>query len=176
MAAAKRASYAWARHLGATEVSRAELTDAAAEGLAYALELAEDAFERSLDPRRRLRLEPLTLAQLGYEYGVPEATIRRRILLARRQLFGRLSDGAIYKRLQRQRGRTPRPCAHAGCTALISVAAPRQTRYCPSHASGKERVRRHRQRRHDAAQGLHANTAKRKDKRLQPRAGVSGQA
>jgi hypothetical protein len=175
MAAAKRHSYAWARHLDASRVASTELSAAAAEGLAYALELAEDAYERSRDPRRWLQLEPLTLAQLAREHGVPGATIGRRIQLARRQLFGALSDAAIYKRLQRQRARAPRSCAQPGCTATIPVAAPGQTRYCRLHAAGKERVRRHRRFRRAAAQEPPANAATGNGVRIQPGVGVTDQ-
>src|SRR5947209_4344671 len=105
------ASYAWARHLEATGVTLSSLSPAAANGLAYALELADDAHQRSRDPHRWTQFAPLTIDQLAAEEGLATAAIGRRIALARRQLFGSLSDAAIYKRLQRQRRRSERPCA-----------------------------------------------------------------
>jgi len=140
----KRRSHSWALHLEATEVELETLSPAALEGYRYACELAEDALERSRDPRRHEQLEPLTLEQLAMEEGLEAAQLARLIALARRRLFGDLSDAAIYKRLQRQRGRKPRRCVHAGCTTMIPVSAPANKTYCDEHASGAARVRRHR--------------------------------
>jgi hypothetical protein len=139
------ASYFWARHLEVTPVALEDLSPAAREGFEYALELAEDAYQRSRDPRRGFQLEPLTLERLAIEYDLPAAVIARRITLARRQLFGNLSDAAIYRRLQRQRGRKQRACAQAGCTTTIPITRSAHAQYCQEHASGKERTRRHRQ-------------------------------
>lgn len=138
-------SYNWALHLEATDVQLAELSEAAREGYDYACELAEDAFERSRDPRRSEQLEPLTVEQLATEIGLEPAELESLLALARRRLFGDLTDTAIYKRLQRQHGRKPRRCAEPGCTITIPVTAPANKRYCDLHASGAERVRRHRE-------------------------------
>ena len=141
----KARSYNWALHLEATDVQLDDLSEAALEGYEYAAELAEDAFERSRDPRRHEQQDPLTLTQLAMEEGLEPAQVARLIALARRQLFGTLTDAAIYKRLQRQRNRKARCCADAGCTTRIPVTAPANKTYCDLHASGAERVRRHRQ-------------------------------
>lgn len=146
MVARKPRSYAWALHLEASPVDADRLPPTAAEGLDYATELAEDALERSKDPRRWIQLEPLTVEQLAQEYGLPSAIISQRIALARRRLFGELTDAAIYKRLQRQAGRVARPCEEDGCTRTIPVAARSDKRYCTLHGSGKERVKRCRRR------------------------------
>lgn len=146
MVARNPCSYAWALHLEASSEDADRLSPAAAEGLDYATELAKDALERSKDPRRWIQLEPLTIEQLADEYEVPPAFIAQRIALARHRLFGELTDGAIYKRLQRQAGRIARPCKQDGCTKTIPVTARSDQRYCPLHGSGKERVKRSRRR------------------------------
>jgi len=138
-------SYNWALHLDATNVQLNDLSEAAREGYEYARELAKDALERSRDPRRYRQLEPLTVAQLALWNRLEPVQLARLIALARRRLFGGLSDAAIYKRLQRQRGRKPRRCAHPRCTTRIPITAPANKQYCDLHASGAERVRRHRQ-------------------------------
>lgn len=137
-------SYNWALHLDATDVQAGDLSEAAREGYEYACELAEDALERSRDPRRQEKLVPLTVQQLADEDGREAAEVARLIALARRRLFGDLSDAAIYKRVQRQRGRKPRRCAHLGCATMIPITAPANKKYCDQHATGAERVRRHR--------------------------------
>ena len=138
-------SYNWALHLDATDVQLEDLSDAAYDGYEFARELAEDAFERSRDPRRHEQLAPLTVQQLAEWNDLEPAQLARLIALARRRLFGGLSDAAIYKRLQRQRGRKPRRCAQPDCTTRIPVTAPANKIYCDPHAAGAERVRRHRQ-------------------------------
>ena len=138
-------SYNWTLHLDATDVELDTLSPAALQGYWYAQELAEDALERSRNPRRHEQLEPLTVQQLAHWNDLEPAQLARLIRLARRQLFGSLTDGAIAKRVQRQRGRKPRRCAQAGCTTKISVTAAANKTYCDQHASGAERVRRHRQ-------------------------------
>jgi hypothetical protein len=145
VAGSNHGSYAWARHTHTSKRSLSQLSPAAREGLDYASELADDAYERSRDPQRHHQLEPLTIDQLADEYDLPATLIRSRINLARRQLFGRLTDNAIYRRSQRQRARpTNRPCQHPDCPNTLPDAAPGNSRYCAEHASGKERVRRHR--------------------------------
>jgi len=139
-------SYAWARHLEATDADLDQLTEKALYGYEAALALAEDAYERSRDIRGTRGLEPLTIEELADDYELAPAQLARSIALARRQLFGDLSDAAIYKRLQRQRHRRPRRCAHLGCRQTIPVTAPANKKYCHHHAAGAERVRRHRTR------------------------------
>ena len=138
-------SYNWALHPEATPVQLDDLSKAAWEGYEYAHALAEDALERSRDPRRHEQQPPLTVEQLANEHDLQPAQLARLIALARRQLFGNLTDAAIYKRLQRQQGRKPRRCAQAGCTTSIPVTAPANKQYCDQHATGAERVRRHRE-------------------------------
>lgn len=140
-----RRSYNWALHLDATDVQLQELSEAALEGYEYACELAKDALERSREPRRHEQLGPLTVAQLANWNVLEPAQLARLVALARRQLFGSLSDAAIYKRLQRQRGRNPRRCGQPGCTSKVPVTAPANKKYCYQHATGAQRVRRHRQ-------------------------------
>jgi len=139
-------SYAWALHLDATDVNPDDLTPSARAGLEYAEELAQDAYERSLDPRREQELERLTIEQLATEENLQPTQIARWIQLARHQLFGDLSDGAIYKRLQRQRGRKPRRCGQPGCKETIPVTAPANKHYCDQHRTGKARTWRSRHR------------------------------
>ena len=141
----KGRSYNWALHLDATDVQLDDLSEAARDGYEFACALAEDAFDRSRDPRRHEQLEPLSVEQLAHWNGLEPVQLVRLIALARRRLFDNLSDGAIYKRLQRQHGRKPRRCAQPDCTTKIPVTAPANKRYCDLHATGAERVRRHRQ-------------------------------
>lgn len=154
-----RRSYNWALHLDATDVEIHQLTPAALEGYDYAYELAEDAFDRSRDPRRDQQQDPLTLQQLADEYDVDPAHLARLIALARRQFFGNLTDAAIYKRLQRQQGRKTRRCAAPNCSTTIPVNAPANKKYCDHHATNAERVRRHRQNQ-TRAQAVMATPAK----------------
>jgi hypothetical protein len=139
-------SFAWARHLSATDVDPEELTPEAQLGLEYAQELAEDAHARSLDARLGSQAGVLTIEQLAAEEGIETAEIERFIALARSELFGKLSDAAIYKRLQRQKSRRRRRCKHSGCKAFIAVTAPGQKRYCDQHGTNKARTARHRRR------------------------------
>src|SRR5437588_857747 len=108
-------SYAWALRLEASEIDEDELSETAQEGLEYADELAQNRLERSRDPRRLNRPERLTPEHLAARYQVPVAYINGRIALARRQLFGNLSDAAIAKRVQRQKSRPERRCKHPRC-------------------------------------------------------------
>jgi hypothetical protein len=142
--AGRQRSYAWALHLNASNVDATSIGERAREGLDYAIELAEDALERSRDPRRQQQLEPLTIEQLADEDDLDPAEITHAIALARRRLFGSLSDAAIYKRLQRQRGRTTRQCGEPECTTVIPITAPANKRYCSNHSTGKARTARHR--------------------------------
>jgi hypothetical protein len=146
MGTRKPRSYAWALHLEASREDLDRLPPAAAEGLDYATELAEDALEHSKDPRLRTQQEPLTIHRLADDYGMPAALIARRIALARRLLFGKLTDGAIYKRLQRLPGREARRCKEPACKETITAAARADQRYCALHGSGKARVKRSRRR------------------------------
>jgi hypothetical protein len=137
-------SYAWALHTEASEIDEDELGEAAWEGLGYAEVLAQNRLERSQDPRRLIRPEQLTPAHLAARYQVPVAYINKRIALARRQLFGKLSDAAIAKRAQRQKDRVSRACQHPRCDERILPPEHGNRRYCPAHSSGAARAQRHR--------------------------------
>jgi hypothetical protein len=147
-------SYNWALHLDATNVELTTLSPAALKGYWYACQLAEDALDRSRDPRRHEQQDPLTLQQIAGEEDLEPAQLARLIALARRQLFGTLTDAGIYKRLQRQKNRKPRRCSQPGCTTTIPVTAPANKTYCHQHASGAARVRRHRQHNTASPHGL----------------------
>jgi hypothetical protein len=100
--AKRRVSYAWSGHTEVADRPLSELSAAAEEGLLYARDLAADACERvrrlfaneQLDP-------PATIAELADRAGRSPAEVRRLIARARRELFGSISDAAIYKRKQR---------------------------------------------------------------------------
>jgi hypothetical protein len=143
--AQKPRSYAWARHTDASEVPLSRLSSAAREGWRYALALANDHKRCSGEPPWRRHIPPLTIEEIADDEQVSAATVRSRIARARRSLFGELSDGAIQKRVRRQRARTQRPCAHPRCEEQLPPAAAGNRHYCRHHASGNERVRRHRQ-------------------------------
>lgn len=144
----KPLSYAWARHLEASEVAYEQLTPSAREGFEYALELATDAKQRSLEPRRHEDLAPLTIDEIAADQQLPLATVKARIEQARRQLFGTLTDAAIHKRCQRLRGRPPqRVCAQPDCTEALPPAAAGNRHHCRHHGSNPERARRHRHKR-----------------------------
>jgi hypothetical protein len=111
MAKRRLRRYFWALHFAAGDPELAGLSAEAREGLAYATELAEDARERS-----RLALEhgagpataPLTATELAWRHCLPLVEVRRRIKLARVELFGRdLSDSAISYRLRKRRQHGP---------------------------------------------------------------------
>jgi hypothetical protein len=137
-------SYSWARHVETSEVNLDSLSEAAAAGLEDAQDLADNAYARSTEPRPDMQPPKLTTADIAEVRGISTATVRDRIALARRQLFGTVTDAAIAKRAQRQRKRHRRTCAHPHCAAQISVAAHGNRRYCQSHATGAARARRHR--------------------------------
>ena len=142
-------SYAWALHTGASPIPLSQLSEEAYRGFEYAEQLANDARIRSEgNLRNHTGLAPLTIAELAADDGITAATARRRITAARRQLFGDLSDSAIYKRLSRERQRRTRrrrPCDHPNCDQLLAGNVHANRRYCSKHSAPAERVRRHRQ-------------------------------
>jgi len=148
--ACARSSYAWSLHFEIANVATTQLSDDALAGVAYAEQLAQDAPIRSRMnlPRYTPEFAPITIAELAGQHGVSASTIRRRIARARRELFGEISDAAIYKRLQRAQKRPRRPrrtCAEPGCDAALATGAHGNRRYCDRHGSPAERTRRHRQ-------------------------------
>jgi hypothetical protein len=135
-------SFAWARHIDASEVPLSELSDAEQEGYEWALELADDHKRCSEEPPWRRQLPPLAIEDIADRVGRSPAGVRGQISRARSALFGTLSDAAIEKRAQRLRGRKRRPCAHHGCPEELPAAAAGNRRYCRHHGSGAERVNR----------------------------------
>jgi hypothetical protein len=93
----------------------------ASKGYEYASQLAEDAVTRSRDPRGHEQLEPLTVEQLAADDRLEPAKITRLIAPARRELFGDLSDAAIYKRRDRQHGRKPSRCNQSGAQSSEGI-------------------------------------------------------
>jgi hypothetical protein len=128
-------------------VAPERLPDDAYRGLEYARELARAAKARSRqnivpDPA----FKPLTIATLARRDELSPSTPRRWIDKARRALFGDLTDGAIYKRVQRHRrpqGRF-RHCNEDGCGNLLATDAHGNQNYCNQHRAPAARVRRHR--------------------------------
>lgn len=138
-------SYAWALHTDVADRAPHELSDTAHEGLRYARDLAEAAKDRAHDALRGIKSERLTVAELARRDGRSASGVHRNIALARRELFGEISDNAIYKRLQRKRNRPKfRRCAEPGCSESLPPRSPRHRRYCNLHRTVKARVRRHR--------------------------------
>ncbi|HCG01763.1 MAG TPA: hypothetical protein DEV93_14625 [Chloroflexi bacterium] len=138
-------SFAWARHIDASEVPLSELSDARRQGYEWALELADDHKRCSEEPPWRRQLPPLTIEDIADRVARSPASVRGRISSARRTLFGDLSDPAIEKRAQRMHGRKRRACSHPRCDEQLPAAAASNRRYCRHHGSGAERVNRHRQ-------------------------------
>lgn len=142
-----RVSYAWARHVDVANIGVDALSDNAHDGYQYALLLAEDGYETSRNLPRRLELGPFRIEQIATRERLPAETIEAWIALARQELFADLSDAAIYKRAQRQRGRKPRTCAEQGCNAVIPTIAPANKLYCDRHAAPAARIARSRRQR-----------------------------
>ena len=135
-------SYFWALHTDASEVYDSELSKAAREGLVYATKLAENGRRRARNPRQQPA--KLTPEQLAARYQVPVAHLHKRIALARRQLFGPLTDAAIAKRAQRLKNQRRRRCQHPDCNQRIDAPQHGNRRYCHTHSSGAARAQRHR--------------------------------
>ena len=142
MAPSRSRSYAWALHTDASEVYESELTEAAEEGLVYATQLAENGRRRAQNPRQQPA--KLTPEQLAARYHVPVAYLHKRIALARRQLFGTLTDAAIAKRAQRLKKQRRRRCQHPDCKERIDAPQHGNRRYCHAHSTGAARAQRHR--------------------------------
>jgi hypothetical protein len=139
-------SYAWSGHTDVADKPELELSEPAQEGLGYALELAYQARERVRELLHGLPLSPPpTLEELAVRDGRTTAEIRGLIGRARRELFGAISDSAIYKRRQRLTRRPrSRPCQQPRCSRPLPSGARSNRRYCDLHSSGPERVRRYR--------------------------------
>src|SRR2546425_12793851 len=115
--AQQRRSYAWALLTDAADVPLAALSPRARRGLALAQALAKDARGRSAAKHDWKRHPRLTIAELARQQGLSESSTHRLLAQARHELFGEISDSAIYKRLHRdpdREQRQPRPCREDG--------------------------------------------------------------
>ncbi len=102
--ASRRVSYAWALLSEVSALLESQLSWPAHRGLEYARQLAEDARLRARqNVLREDPFPPLTIADLAQGRGVSAAEVRQQIRQARRELFGTISLGAVYKRRQRAR-------------------------------------------------------------------------
>jgi hypothetical protein len=152
MAKKRPRSYAWAYLTDVANIKRHKLSDAAYEGLRYAMALADAAAARANDALYGMAGERLTIEQLARQDERSPSTIRRNIALARHELFGQISDSGIYKRRARERKRIKfRVCADPGCDEALPPGSASQRRYCHQHATRKARVRRHRRVRSDSS-------------------------
>jgi hypothetical protein len=152
MARSRPVSYAWAL---ATPWP-VDLSETEQAGLEYARELAEDARTRKDQLlHRETSLAPLTIEDIADGNAVPASTVRRRITVARRALYGQLSDGGIYYRLRRERelqARSLRRCRERKCRHELPQNASAARQYCDEHNSPAVRVERHRQKNRAYAQ------------------------
>lgn len=126
--ATKRESFAWAYK------EEARLSDPEARaGLRYACRLAEAAREyRKAALKGEPPPFPLTPADLAFEEDLAEETVRERIALARFELYGNLSDGAIYARKARAkvlREQPERVCKAPDCEEPLPRRATRRREY-----------------------------------------------
>jgi hypothetical protein len=144
--AQKRRSYAWAFHTEVGNVPIDALSVNAQEGLRCARELADDARERSTRALQHQTPTRLTIASIAAEEGFPASSARRWIKQARDELFGQISDSAIYKRKQRQHEKPEaRPCQQPNCDQQLPPNTHANRRYCNHHRTPAQRTRRHRQ-------------------------------
>jgi hypothetical protein len=145
--ASKRSKYGWALAIPATEIRR--LSSPAQLGLYAAQELAQNAEERRLQgllnpPARR------TLTQVACELGSSAVEINNGLKQARLELFGKnLSDSAAYNRINQHRRLGNRTCAHYDCATPLPRYAHASRRYCNTHATPAQRVKRHREKPND---------------------------
>ncbi len=105
------------------------------EGLEYARSLAEDwpAWRAARMHHQRFTLDDRIAAVAERYSGVTPATIRFRIYQARTDLFGKVTDQAIYQALKRDkeiRNRAPEKCHAVGCTNLLPRNRRRTRKYC----------------------------------------------
>jgi hypothetical protein len=145
-------SCAWARHTDVADVELNRLSEGAYAGLGYAKEFTEEAPLRSrLNlPYNKVEFQPLTIQDIAEREGLPAARIRSRIARARRELFGEISDNAIYKRSQRKRAKRSfaiketRPCLQLGCARRLPPGSHGNRDYCDDHNTPAARTRRYR--------------------------------
>jgi hypothetical protein len=139
---ARKRTYSWA--YGVEEWLS---SPASRDGLRYARRLAETAREHS---KAALVGEPppfpLTPADLAFEEGVSESTVRRKIALARRELYSGLSDSAIYYRKARAKELARRPvrtCQAPDCEESLPRRASARREYCHSRCRRRHYYQRH---------------------------------
>lgn len=141
----RRTSYAWARLVDSVAVSR--LSDTAYEGLRYAQTIADADLERCRTPIRLDELlPPMTLKDIADVESVSVTTVRRRIALAREELFGTLSMGAIYYRARRRRQTAAlagRVCAARDCSNRLPNAATSRRKFCHPRCRRREHYHAH---------------------------------
>jgi hypothetical protein len=126
--AAKRDSFAWA-------YERDDWLDSpeARDGLRYARRLAEMAREyRKTALKGEPPPFPLTPADIAFEEDLAEETVREWIALARFELYGNLSDSAIYARNARAKVLSQQPvrvCKAPDCEEPLPRRATKRREY-----------------------------------------------
>jgi hypothetical protein len=140
----RRVSYFWALYVD-DSIRR---PDDVADGLDYAVRLAEDGRLRAEHVRQHTPLLPrLTINDVAETAGVSPAIVRRRIAAARRFFWGELSDSGIYYRIRRQKqlnSRADRWCEEPNCEQELPWGCSAGRRYCDTHRSVAARVSRYR--------------------------------
>jgi hypothetical protein len=84
-----------------------------------------------------------TIEELAEFESVSASTVRRKIALARQELYGDLSNGGIYYRVRRDRERVARArsratCAAPGCMNLLPATSTARRKFC--HARCRRRA------------------------------------
>jgi hypothetical protein len=126
----------WARHVRASDSRIPGLSDHAYQGFRWASQLSHMAAQRSEAMLARNPLPPrFTIEELAEFENVSASTVRRKIALARQELFGALSDGGIYHRVHRDRKRLARAraglkCAAPDCTNPLPATATARRKFC----------------------------------------------
>jgi hypothetical protein len=91
-------------------------------------------------------LPPITVAEVADLEGVSPSTIRRRIQLAREELFGSLTMSGIYDRRRRGKQRRllqGRVCAARDCDNPLPQNASARRQFCHSRCRRREHYHRH---------------------------------
>jgi hypothetical protein len=141
----KRSTHAWALLADADAVQR--LSELAAEGLEYARLIADaDRLRCEAPIRAEQLLPPMTIGEVAEMSGASSSAMRRRIDLARRELFGTLTMSGIYDRQRRARKRQAlgdRVCAAADGSNVLPPSATVRREFCHSRCRRREHYRRH---------------------------------
>jgi hypothetical protein len=91
-------------------------------------------------------LPPITLAEIADLEGVSPSTVRRRIQLARDDLFGSLTMSGIYYRRRRAKQKRllqGRFCAARDCDKALPQNASARRQFCHSRCRRREHHHRH---------------------------------